>query len=61
MQAAWTAAALGRAKKMTPLKDLLSTPEVKRKATKTTWESMYAAAASWSAAVGEIRTGETAS
>lgn len=61
MQAAWTAAALGRAKKMTPLKDLLSTPAVKPKAKKTSWQSMYAAAATWSASVGEIRTEGTAS
>jgi hypothetical protein len=61
MQAAWTMAALGRAKKMTPLKDLLSTPEVKPKAKKTSWQTMYAAAAGWTAAVGEIRTEGTAS
>lgn len=54
MQAAWTAAALGRVKKMPPLADLMTAPTAKPKPV--SWQAMYAVAASWAAAEGEIRT-----
>lgn len=60
MQAAWTTAALGRAKKMPPLSDLMLEQPVKPKRKPDSWQSMYAAAASWAAAAGEIRTEGTA-
>lgn len=54
MEAAWTAAALGRSKRMTPLKDLL-TPAKRVKPKPAKWQDMYAMAASWAASHGEIR------
>ncbi|OZA21364.1 MAG: hypothetical protein B7X90_01765 [Novosphingobium sp. 17-62-19] len=54
MQAAWTAAALGRIKKMPRLKDMLSAQPKRSKPV--SWQAMYASAASWAAAFGEIRT-----
>lgn len=55
MEAAWTSAALGRAKKMTPLKNLLTPATAKPSAKRTGWQDMYAMAASWAASHGEIR------
>jgi hypothetical protein len=54
MQAAWTAAALGRVKKFPALATLMHKPAAKPK--RTSWQTMYAAAAAWVAAEGEIRT-----
>ncbi|WP_017979843.1 hypothetical protein [Sphingomonas melonis] len=59
MEAAWTTAALGRSKqnKFPTLKDLLSTRSATaRPKPAASWQSMYAAAAGWAAAMGEIRT-----
>lgn len=54
MQASWTAAALGRVKKMPALGTL--TIGEKPKPTRSSWEQMYASAAAWAATAGEIRT-----
>lgn len=56
MQAAWASAALGRAKKMPPLASMMTAPVAKPAAKPASWQSMYAAAAGWAAAQGEIRT-----
>jgi len=52
MQAAWTAAALGRIKKIPPLKDFLSNPNAKPK--KSTWQELYAVGLAWASAAGEV-------
>jgi hypothetical protein len=54
MQAAWTTAALGRAKKMPPVSALMLTPGAATKPA-VSWQAMYASAAAWAAAKGEIR------
>jgi hypothetical protein len=51
MQAAWTAASLGRTKKIPPLKNFLISPPVKSK--KSTWQELYAVGAAWAAAAGD--------
>jgi len=58
MQAAWTSAALGRSKKMPPLKGFMIRPVAKPK--RQNWQSMYAVAASWAAERGTIQTREGA-
>lgn len=57
MEAAWHTAALGRMKRMTPLKDLLK-PVKKAKSKPAKWQDMHAMAASWAASHGEILTPE---
>lgn len=52
MQAAWTVAALGRTKKIPPLKKLMITPPAKPK--KSTWQEMYAVGLAWAQAAGEV-------
>ncbi|MEO7465947.1 MAG: hypothetical protein ABIV36_02930 [Sphingobium limneticum] len=52
MQAAWTSAALGRAKKMPPMKNLMLSPAAKPK--RQNWQAMYAVAAAWAAERGSI-------
>lgn len=54
MQAAWTAAALGRVKKFPALSSVMHAPAKKPKPA--SWQTMYAAATAWVAAEGEIRT-----
>ncbi|WP_156349169.1 MULTISPECIES: hypothetical protein [unclassified Sphingomonas] len=51
MQAAWTAAACGRTKKLPKLSDLLSDKPRPKKAA-TSWQAMLANASAWVASVG---------
>ncbi|WCP71551.1 hypothetical protein [Sphingomonas hankookensis] len=53
MQAAWTNAACGRAKKLPKLDSLLSDRPAKRR--RTPWQTMLATATMWAASVGEVR------
>jgi hypothetical protein len=53
MELAWTTATLGRVKKPIPLKKLLSSPAAKP--VRQSWQTMYAIAAAWAGAAGEIR------
>jgi len=56
MQAAWTSAALGRSKKIPPLKQFMLKPVARPR--RQNWQSMYAVAASWAAERGTIQTEE---
>ncbi|UYY60104.1 hypothetical protein [Sphingomonas sp. S2-65] len=55
---AWTIAALGRAKKMPPLKDIVGKPKRQQKRRAMTAEQMMTMARMWSAVAGLNKNGK---